>query len=179
MLPTTPQEILGCLARNERRAVYDAMKEMDQKAWDACEKLAIKRGFSCFNEMVAFYTIRDIGDDAPGAETREKMRNQFWKSAKDYSRTDMRVIAVREADESSLVVSALFMAKFQLALFIFFELFALSYNSMEACLIACVSLIWAGFRFTHAYSFGRFLRHAYELFRLYGVHGLRAEGADS
>lgn len=178
MLPATPQEILGCLARNERRAVYDAMKEMDAKAWEACEKLAVKRGFSCFNEMVAFYTIRDIGDDAPGVEEREKIRSKFWRGAKDYSRTNASVMAVRDANEMSLIISALYMSKLQLALFVFFELFAVSYQSMEACIVACLSLIWAGFRFTYAYSLGRFLRHAYELFRIYGVHGLRAEGAD-
>ena len=174
----SPDELIGCLARNERACAYARMKEMTPAEWQECEVSAQRRGFADFNELVSFYTIRDIGDDAPGNEQREKVRKQFQRVLKAYVPTSRATQVIRSASNNKLAFAAFRRSWAQLVLAVLLSvIYCVTGNIVAgvACLIACT---WGIARCISSYKTALFMRRSYVLFRKYGVHGLRAEGAD-
>lgn len=172
---TTFKDAYFHLVRNERASAYALMKEMDEDEWAKCDLQAREKGFTDFNELAAFYTIIDIGDDAPGFEAREAARNRFKNVLGSYSSASRATQVVRSATDRQLVLAAFKRSVWPIVVAaVLFALAAILY-SVVPLVIGLLILVYGVFRFTWSFRTAKFLRHAYGLFRRYGVQGLEAE----
>ena len=158
------------LASGNLDAVYNVFRNWDKETRTIFNIESQKKGFFDFSDMVAFYSIGDKTDDAPGCKIRDGRRKMYELPVVHYSASSSRTQAVRNATNSTFWIAAIGNSKLPIALAIVFTILTAINSSPIYAIGMILTIIWAIARLIISYKRGKHLQRTWTLFRKYGVH---------